>query len=277
MFMKAIKLIFLLSFLILSASVFGQEESDDSLNELQKDSHTEAFCRNRTQILHSYYLRASNETENGNITSSVQILKDGLYAANSRIQLSFQKSLTAIVISRGLSFLNALEHSSIADRKQSSLNNFLFNYYSFIDDVANNLDRHYYSSSSGYSHFRNPNSDFEKKFITISFRQLNLIIDSMSMTKNGTIYPIGQTEMLLRALKIAAKNLSWDILQNIFGTRYACKAEALGDLATDLARYLDSANNRNEYFAVQNFVYRAKDLASRPTPCTYNNDENDDN
>jgi hypothetical protein len=235
-------------------------------------SEVSSFCRDRLSVLKSAYRRAELESQAGNTASSMGILEQGLRDASLRIQPRFANALTAKAIRRGITLLENLKATSNNRQKVRAINNFLFNYYVFIEDVSGRLDIPYFSSNSGFSRILNSNTQFERLFISFAKEQVNMVLKTMTTTdfdgRSEVIYPIGSPTLVLTALKVTTLAMANDLSDSIFAARYACTIEALDNVSNDIARYLTEAGTySDEFIAVQELVGAAQRAVNGAREC----------
>ncbi|MDD4975724.1 MAG: hypothetical protein PHY93_15310 [Bacteriovorax sp.] len=240
--------------------------------ERQDLSSVSSFCRDRLAVLKAAYRQAELESQAGNTTSSARLLEKGLRDANLRINPRFANALTAKAIRRGITLLDNLKATENNRQKLRAINNFLFNYYIFIENVSNRLDIPYFSSNSGFSRISNSNLQFERLFINFAKEQVNMVLESMTTTANDgrseVIYPIGSPDLVLTALKVTTNAMANDLSDSIFAARYACTIEALDNVSTDIARYLDGHTSYgDDFIAIQELVGATKRAVSGAREC----------
>jgi hypothetical protein len=236
------------------------------------DSGVSSFCRDRLAVLKAAYRKAELESQMGNTQTSAAILEQGLLSASSQISPRFNNALTTKAIRRGIALLNNLKATENNRQKVRAINNFLFNYYVFIEDVSNRLDIPYFSSSTGFSRISNSNIQFERLFINFAQEQVNMVLKTMTTSTNDgrseVIYPIGSPDMVLTALKVTTNAMANDLSDSIFAARYACTIEALDRVSGDIADYLQTHETYSDDFvAVQELVGATKRAVSGMREC----------
>lgn len=251
--------------MISSAKAGTNSESEDL-------SSVSSFCRDRLTVLKSAYRRAEIESQAGNTANSAALLEQGLRDASLRINPRFANALTAKAIRRGIALLENLKATENNRQKVRAINNFLFNYYIFIEDVSNRLDIPYFSSNSGFSRIANSNMQFERLFVNFAQEQVNMVISTMTTSVNEgrgeTIYPIGSPDLVLTALKVTTIAMANDLSDSIFAARYACTIEALDNVSSDIGRYLDGHSTYgDDFIAIQELVGATKRAVSGARAC----------
>ncbi len=236
------------------------------------DSGVSSFCRDRLAVLKAAYRKAELESQMGNTQNSAAILEQGLLSASSQIAPRFNNALTTKAIRRGIALLNNLKATENNRQKVRAINNFLFNYYVFIEDVSNRLDIPYFSSNTGFSRISNTNIQFERLFINFAQEQVNMVLKTMTTSTNDgrseVIYPIGSPDMVLTALKVTTNAMANDLSDSIFAARYACTIEALDRVSGDIADYLQTHETYSDDFvAVQELVGATKRAVSGMREC----------
>lgn len=222
-----------------------------------------SFCRDRLQVLKSAYRLAEIESQAGNHAKSAAILEAGLRDAASRIEPAYGATLTSKAIKRGLVLLENMKATQESRQKVRTINNFLFNYFLFVENVSNRLDIPYYQMGRGFSGISTSNVQFERLFINFAEEQVSMVLNTMSTTANegrGTvIYPIGSPTLLLTALKVTTAAMANDLSESIFASRYACTINRLDQVSADIALYLSTRSTyADEYMAVQELVGAVK-------------------
>jgi hypothetical protein len=235
----------------------------DSAQESENSSSISSFCRDRLSLLKSAYRKAQVEASAGNVTSSMMTLEKGLRDAALRIDPRYENALTSKSIRRGVALLEQLKATADNKQKIRTINNFLFNYYLFVEDVSNRLDIPYYGSGSIFSRITNTNLQFERLFLNFSKEQVTMVLKTMStqaLSSHGeVIYPVGSTDILLTALKVTTKAMAQDLSESIFASRYACTIESLDQISFELANYLNGHTTySDEFIAVQELVGATK-------------------
>lgn len=222
-----------------------------------------SFCRDRLQVLKSAYRHAEIESQAGNHDRSAAILEAGLRDAAARIQPAYGSTLTSKAIKRGIVLLENLKATQESRQKVRTINNFLFNYFLFVENVSNRLDIPYFQMGRGFSGVSTSNVQFERLFVNFAQEQVNMVLNTMSTTANegrrDVIYPIGSPTLLLTALKVTTKAMANDLSESIFASRYACTIGRLDQVSADIALYLSTRNTyADEYMAVQELVGAVK-------------------
>lgn len=242
---------------ILSAkeTTYDARESQDSI---------ESFCRDRVKGLRSAYRLAEIESQAGNHAVSAAILEKALTVAASQIQPRYASTITSKSIKRGVTLLKSLKAAPETRQKVRTINNFLFNYFLFVEQVSNELDVPYFQSArGGFRHIQANNVKFEKTLVRFAKEQVNMVLGTMSTTANEgrtqVIYPVGSPTLLLTALKVTIASMANDLADSIFASRYACTIEDLTMASEQIGSYLKTKNAyADEYVAVQELVGAVK-------------------
>jgi hypothetical protein len=258
---STITLLALLGIMSTAPSIVSTAKADT--RESLDSSDVSSFCRDRLAVLRSAYRLAELEAQNGNTQSSMNILEQGLQDANKKVRPHFENSLTAKAIKRGLVLLENLKKTEVSRQKVRTINNFLFNYYVFIEDVSNRLDIPYFSADSGFAHVLNSNMKFEKLFVNFAKEQVNMVLQTMTTSDHEgsgeVIYPIGSTNLVLTALKVTTMAMANDLSDSIFSARYACTIESLENVSRNIAQYLKgNSSYSDDFVAVQELVGATK-------------------
>lgn len=232
-----------------------------------------SFCQERLVVLKSAYRKAELESQMGNTANSAAILEQGLRDANARINARFANTLTSKAIRRGVTLLDNLKATANNRQKIRAINNFLFNYFLFIEDVSNRLDVPYFAMNSGFSRISNSNMQFERLFINFAQEQVNMVLKTMTTTsiegRTEVIYPIGTPDMVLTALKVTTTAMSNDLSDSIFAARYACTIQALDNVSGEIAEYLEThATYSDDFVAIQELVGSTKRAVSGMRACS---------
>jgi hypothetical protein len=251
----------------------------DTQRESESLSEVSSFCRDRLAVLKSAYRQAELESQSGNTSNSVTILEKGLRDASLRINPRFSNALTSKAIRRGITLLENLKATPNDRQKVRAINNFLFNYYVFIEDVSNHLDIPYYSSNSGFSRILNSNVQFERLFINFAKEQVNMVLKTMTTStdheRSEVIYPIGSPDLVLTALKVTTLAMANDLSDSIFAARYACTIEALDNVSSDITNYLNGHSTySDDFIAIQELVGATKSAVSGMRECNGGGQEN---
>lgn len=249
--------------LMATAPAMARDNGSGSTEYRENYDSVSSFCRDRLQVLKSAYRLAEIESQAGNHARSASILESGLRDAAARIQPAYGATLTSKAIKRGLVLLENLKATENSKQKVRTINNFLFNYFLFVENVSNRLDIPYFQTGRGFSGISTSNIQFEKLFVNFAQEQVSMVLNTMSTTANegrrSVIYPIGSTTLLLTALKVTTSAMANDLSESIFASRYACTINRLDQVSADIALYLSSRNTYgDEYMAVQELVGAVK-------------------
>lgn len=234
-------------------------------NTIVREDHSSvsSFCRDRLVVLDSAYREAELQSQIGNIANSLSILEAGLNNANKRITPQFANTLTSKAIKRGIVLLSNLKATENNKQKLRSINNFLFNYYLFIQNVSNKIDIPYFSSNSGFSKIANSNIQFEKLFISFAKEQVDMVLKTMTTSvydgRSEIFYPIGSTAFVLTALKVTTAAMANDLSESIFAANYACTIDTLDRINDDINRHLLGLSSYgDDFIAIQELVGATK-------------------
>jgi hypothetical protein len=249
--------------LMTAAPVMARENGSGTIQSREDYGSVSSFCRDRLQVLKSAYRLAEIESQAGNHARSAAILEGGLRDAAARIQPAYGSTLTSKAIKRGLVLLENLKATEDSRQKVRTINNFLFNYFLFVENVSNRLDIPYFQTGRGFSAISTSNVQFEKLFVNFAQEQVSMVLSTMSTTANegrrATIYPIGSPTLLLTALKVTTAAMANDLSESIFASRYACTIDRLDQVSADIALYLSTRSTyADEYMAVQELVGAVK-------------------
>lgn len=245
-------------------TTYDARESQDSI---------ESFCRDRVKGLRSAYRLAEIESQAGNHAVSAAILEKALTVAASQIQPRYASTITSKSIKRGVTLLKSLKAAPETRQKVRTINNFLFNYFLFVEQVSNELDVPYFQSArGGFRHIQANNVKFEKTLVRFAKEQVNMVLGTMSTTANEgrtqVIYPVGSPTLLLTALKVTTASMANDLADSIFASRYACTIEDLTMASEQIEYYLKTKNAyADEYVAVQELVGAVKAAMSGSRGC----------
>ncbi|MBY0415808.1 MAG: hypothetical protein K2Q18_16670, partial [Bdellovibrionales bacterium] len=177
--------------------------------------------------------------------------------AASQIHPRFGSSLTSKAIKRGVILLNELKATENNRQKVRTINHFLFNYFLFIENVSNRLDIPYFGQ--GFSRISASNTEFEKLFVNFAQEQVEMVLKTMTTTDGGVIYPVGSTNLVLKALKVTTLAMADDLSESIFAARFACQIDDLEIVSNDIADYLETRGAyADDYTAVQELVGAVK-------------------
>lgn len=254
------------------APSYAAEMSAGLESRQQEFGSIDNFCRERLLILKSAFRIAEIESANGNIANSVAVLEKGLRDSALRINPRFGNTLTSKAIRRGLVLLENLKNTENSRQKLRALNQFLFNYYGFIENVSNRLDIPYYQPGSGFSRIMNSNTQFENLFVNFAQDQVKMILDSMSTVANDAygpvIYPIGSPKLLLTALKVTTAAMASDLEESIFAQRHACTIVKLSNVNEAISLYLSTGMPySDDYVATQELVGEVKRIVHGSRKC----------
>ncbi len=155
---------------------------------------------------------------------------------------------TAKAVARGVEL-----YAQIGQSTQNTTNatatmlHWLFNYYGFVEFVAQNLDVQYFwqhsqcawcSSNSLYAQADNM---FEMKYKQYVARQIEMVLRSLAGRSRdfGTypIYPIGSGEALLSALQYVVAVAAEDLSVSIYNTQYACMIQELNSISSSIVGF----------------------------------------
>lgn len=262
--------------LMATAPALIQSAKADSLmrEDLYSQSGVASFCRDRLVILKAAYRQAEIESQMGNVSNSIAILESGLRSANLRINPRLANSLTAKSIRRGITLLDNLQATPAHKQKLRAINNFLFNYFLFIEKVSNSLDIPFFASESGYRQAANANDRFERLFIDFSKEQVEMVLATMtSSSREGryeVIYPIGSPTLVLTALRVTTLAMANDLSESLFAAHYACTIEELDNVSSAISRYLSgSTSYPDDFVAIQELVGAAKHAIYGVKRCSF--------
>jgi hypothetical protein len=261
--MKTTLMTFALLGLMATSPALIQSSKADMISGREDLTSISSFCRDRLAILKNAYRQAELESQLGNVSNSVAILEAGLRTANARINPRLANSLTAKSIRRGLTLLDNLKSTAAHKQKTRAINNFLFNYFIFIENVSNSLDIPFFASDSGYKKAYNSNERFERLFIDFSKEQVEMVLATMTSTSQEgryeIIYPIGSPTLVLTALRVTTLAMANDLSDSLFAAHYACTIEELDNVSTNISLYLTGQSPYSDDFvAVQELVGAAK-------------------
>ncbi len=268
----SITLLALLTIMSSSPEMMVATAKADVLSQSEDLSSVSSFCRDRLAVLKRAYRKAELESQMGNTANSAALLEEGLREASARINPRFGNALTTKAIRRGLALLENLKATQNNRQKVRAINNFLFNYYIFIEDVSNRIDIPFFSYDSGFSRVTNSNVQFERLFINFAKEQVNMVLKTMTSTSNEggseVIYPIGSPELVLTALKVTTLAMANDLSDSIFAARYACTIEALDNVSSEISRHLAGMSPySDDFIAVQELVGETKRAVSGMREC----------
>lgn len=250
--------------LMTAAPVMARDNGAETVESRENYGSLSSFCRDRLQVLKSAYRLAEIESQAGNHARSAAILERGLRDAASKIHPAYGSTLTSKAIKRGVVLLENLKATEDSRQKVRTINNFLFNYFLFVENVSNRLDIPYFQTGRGFLAISTSNVQFERLFVNFAQEQVSMVLNTMSTTANegrrATIYPIGSPTLLLTALKVTTAAMAYDLSESIFASRYACTIDRLEQVSADIALYLSSRNTyADEYMAVQELVRAVKE------------------
>lgn len=233
-----------------------------------------SFCRDRLKVLRNAYRLAEIESQAGNHSVSAGILEQALRDAALDIQPRYATTITSKAIKRGITLVNGLKSTLDSRQKVRTINNFLFNYFLFIEDVSNRLDIPYYQvGNGGFSRINSNNTQFEKLLVHFAQEQVRMVLNTMSTQDNrsAVIYPIGSPTLLLTALKITSAIAANDLSDSIFASRYACMIDDLTIAAREIDTYLKTRSAyADEFVAVQELVGMVQRAMSGSYGCSDN-------
>lgn len=220
----------------------------------------DSFCRDRIKVLKNAYRLAEVESQAGNHAASAAILEKALRTAASQILPRYSSTITSKAIKRGVTLVAALKAVPETRQKTRTINNFLFNYFVFIEDVSNRLDVPYFQPShGGFGHITASNTKFEKLLVSFAQEQVKMVLNTMttvdSQGRNQVIYPVGSPTLLLKALQVTTASTANDLSDSIFAPRYACMIDDLNIASEQIASYLKTKSAyADDYVAVQELV-----------------------
>lgn len=248
---------------LMTASPLMAEVKTAPMEAREDFGSVSSFCRDRLVVLKNAYRQAEIESQAGNVGLSAAILEKGLVDAANRISPRYESTLTSKAIRRGITLLNEMKATAESKQKARSINNFLFNYFIFVEKVSNQLDIPYFQSGSAFSRISNSNAQFERLFVNFASDQVKMVIDTMSTTANEgrstVIYPIGSPTLLLTALRVTTSAMANDLSESIFAARYACTIQALETASDNINFYLNTKGSyADDYVAVQELVGAVK-------------------
>ncbi len=240
--------------------------------ETEDFSNVSSFCQDRLSVLKNAYRKAEIESQMGNTTNSAALLEAGLRESSARINGRYANTLTSKAIRRGITLLDNLKQTASNRQKTRAINNFLFNYYLFIEDVSHKLDIPYFSVNSGFKAISNTNMQFERLFINFAKEQVNMVLKTMTTSafdgRSEVVYPIGTPDMLLTALKVTTKAMANDLADSIFASRYACTIEALDSVNQEISAYLKTHSTYpDDFVATQELVGQTKSALNGMREC----------
>ena len=199
-----------------------------------------SWCRDRLMALNQAEYEARALYSRSRFDDALLALENGLHRAKDQVQQEYTGALTVNAILRGDAILEELKKTTAPGPKQSrTLAYFLFEYFGFIRQVANELDNTYYVPyRGGYGQCQDP-IEFEYKFIEFAKRQVELVLNDLALSdrRTGAVYPIGLPESFLKALEMTASYLAYDLNNSLFATRYACDIDQLNYLSNRLHVY----------------------------------------
>lgn len=257
---------------LMSTSAVMAESTSITANVNSEDyGSISSFCRDRLMTLKRAYHLAEIESQQGNISTSVQILENSLVEAAAKIQPRFGNALTSKAIKRGVSLLASLKRTPDSKQKLRTINHFLFNYFLFIEDVSNRLDVPFYSVNE--RRHNSSNVLLEKLFINFAQEQVNMVLKTMSMTaregRSEVIYPIGSPTLLLTALRQTTAAMANDLSESIFAARYACQIQELDIVSNEIGDYLATRSTyADEFIATQELVGSVKNALRNSRDCS---------
>lgn len=228
------------------------------------------WCRGRLDILRQAKQDALVHYSNGAVENSIESLHRGLVDAADRTPENSRGSLTSKAINRGLLILEKL--TTIEDSSPNvlrTLNNYLFEYYTFIENVARRLDIPYYPyyNSSPYSaspygyQSSGPQSShqlIEQRFIRFAKEQMRLVLkkfaDAGSVPHGGRVVPVGTPYFYLVSLQLMTDFMWRDLSESIYAYSYACQIASSQNLSNRLKQYLAGEGG---YVSVQDAISRS--------------------
>ncbi len=240
----------------------------------QEYDSVSSFCRDRLVTIKKAYRIATIESQAGNHDRSLVALENGLREADARIAPRYANTLTSKAIKRGIILLNNLKATEGGKQKVRTINNFLMNYFVFIEHVSNKLDIPYFSvSNNGFGRISTVNTQFETLFVNFAQAQVRMILSTMTIKEgtgyNTTIYPLGSPSLLLKALEVTTAAMADDLSESIFAAKHACTIQALGALSSEINDYLTTEDAyADDFTAVQEFVGQAERLLGGSRDCS---------
>ena len=244
---------------LMTAAPVMADSVNGSIETRQDFDSVSSFCRDRLQILKNAYRLAELESASGNHARSAAILEAGLLDAEARILPRYSQTLTSKAIKRGIVLLANLKSTAESRQKLRTINNFLFNYFLFVEDVSNRLDIPYFQPGSVFGRIANNNEQFERLFVNFAQEQVVMVLKTMSTQVNdgrsSIVYPIGSPTLLLTALQVTTAAMANDLSDSIFATRHACRIAQLETASNNIGTYLATRDAyADEFVAVQELV-----------------------
>jgi hypothetical protein len=241
-----------------SVSAFSADRADLARDNRgisrEENLSVSSFCRDRLTVLKRAYHQAEMLSQMGNHIQSVAVLEGGLLEASARISPYYANTLTSKAIRRGISLLQKLKAAPEDKQKLRSINQFLFNYFNFIEDVSNRIDVPYFGRNIDMN-----NTVFEKVFTNFAKEQVNMVLASMTVTEGGIIYPIGSPDLVLTALQVTTNAMANDLSESVFASFYACSIEDLQYVSSDIKYYLQTRSTyADDFVAVQELITEVK-------------------
>jgi len=239
----------------------------------QEYDSVSSFCRDRLVVIKKAYRLATIESQAGNHDRSLAVLESGLREADSRITPRYANTLTSKAIKRGLVLLENLKSTEGGRNKVRTLNNFLMNYFLFIEHVSNKLDIPYFSvNNNGFGKISEVNTQFETLFVNFAQAQVKMILSTMTMREGygheATIYPVGAPNLLFKALEVTTLAMANDLRDSIFATRHACTIQSLESLSSEIGDYIETKDAyADDFVAVQEFVGQTERLLGGSRYC----------
>lgn len=234
--------------LVLVLSVFSGSASPAHAQEVGYDPIIE-WCGDSVSLLDQAEEQAKMVYSMGRSTEAKNILLSALQRAAS-IAPTFGRHgpITMKAIQRVTQIATLVDRSISDDRLGDRTSVvFMFRGYSFIRDVAQNLDIPYYVPY--YYDRRSGDFDveqFERAFIQIASAQLEMVIDSLVISggQRGSV-PLGTPRAVLKALEVAAAASAADLRNSLWAVNFACEIQQLLGLSAKLAAF--NAGNRTLY------------------------------
>lgn len=261
----------LLSIFSQSPALISSAHADGARMERSDFSDVSSFCRDRLTVLNSAYRKAELEAQNGNVANSAFILENGLVEANRNVNPRLANTLTVKAIRRGLVILDHMKSMPQSKQTLRSVNNFLVNYYLFVQKVSNTLDVPYFSSNTGFSQISNSNTQFERLFVDFAYEQVKMVLNTMTdVVREGrmeVIYPVGSTNLLLSALMVTTSAMANDLSESLFAARYACTINTLDRISYDISLHLAGQTNYDDFTAVQELVGATRNVVLGSRGC----------
>lgn len=232
-------------------------------------SEVGVWCSDRVRILRRAYDEALDHYQVLNIKAAEDVLYTGLKRASTNIDPYYVGALTARAITRGVYLVDSIRESLAGNKRQKKTTvHFLFEYYDFIIDVAEQLDTPFYSyepTTRRRYHRAKAHREFERKYIRFSKKQVQMVLGSMATRGRrggqSTIYPLGAAKGFLVSLEITADSLANDLDESLFAEQFACEIDELFYLSDKLHYYnTEGVGYPNDVYAVNRSYHAATDI-----------------